>query len=121
MDAKRSVLVVEDDPATCAAMVLILEMNGYTVASAANGKEALEYLRRDKRPGLILLDLMMPVLDGWGFCIEQQRDPALAQIPVILVSADGAVPQKAATLGAVGYLQKPVEVDQLLHTVGSYC
>jgi CheY-like chemotaxis protein len=115
------ILLVEDDEATRTAMALALELQGYTVTAVANGQEALDRLRAAGRPCLILLDLMMPVMDGWQFRRELAQDPALADIPVVIVSADGTVPQKAAALGATDYLQKPVEVDQLLVTVQRHC
>jgi CheY-like chemotaxis protein len=121
MDHMHHVLIVEDDGATRDAMKLVLQSLGYEVVGAANGQEALNYLRAEDETCLILLDLMMPVMDGWQFRREQQQDPALAPIPVVVVSADGNVSQKAATLGAVAYLQKPVEVDALLDTVQRYC
>ena len=120
MPPDQHILVVEDDPDTRQAMTTVLELEGYEVVSVANGKEALEHMRRDGRPAVILLDLMMPVLDGWQFRAEQKQDQSLASIPVVVVSADGAVQQKAASLGAAGYLQKPVEVDELLRVVGQY-
>src|SRR5919201_836869 len=107
MDAGHHILLVEDEPSTRDAMTLVLELQGYKVVGAADGQQALDHLRGDGRPCIILLDLMMPVLDGWGFRAQQQQDPALAAIPVIVVSADGAVGQKAASLGAASYLQKP--------------
>jgi CheY-like chemotaxis protein len=121
MDPEHHILLVEDDAATREAMAPALEMSGYTVAGAANGQEAIDHLRGDGRPCLILLDLMMPVKDGWQFRAEQQQDPSLAGIPVVVVSADGTVDQKAVALGAAGYLQKPVEVDQLLSVVRRHC
>jgi CheY-like chemotaxis protein len=121
MSDGHRILLVEDDEATRTAMALALELQGFTVDAAANGQEALDLLRAAAQPCLILLDLMMPVMDGWQFRDEQRQDPALAAIPVVVVSADGSVPQKAATLGATDYLQKPVDVDQLVNTVQRYC
>jgi CheY-like chemotaxis protein len=121
MDPEHRILVVEDDPGSREAISLVLELQGYAVDSAANGLEALNHLQQDERPCLILLDLMMPVLDGRGFRARQRQDPALADIPVVVVSADGSVAQKAASLGAAGYLQKPVEVDELLAAVQRLC
>jgi CheY-like chemotaxis protein len=72
-------------------------------------------------PSVILLDLMMPVMDGWQFRTEQLRDPALAAIPVILISADGTVREKAAALSAAAFLRKPIDVEQLLALVRQYC
>jgi CheY-like chemotaxis protein len=113
----KTILVVEDDAATRDALVLILSDRGFTVLGAANGQEALGVLRGATRPDLILLDLMMPIMDGWQFRREQGRDPALAAIPVVVLSADGNVQQKAASLRAADYLQKPVDVEHLLEVV----
>ncbi len=117
----KSILIVEDDANIRDALATILEMEGYTVSGAANGQEALNYLRQTQPPRLILLDLMMPVMDGWQFRHEQRQDPKLAAIPIVVVSAAGAVQQQAAALGANGYLQKPVEVDELLTAVQRHC
>ena len=121
MAEQPHILVIEDDAATRDAMSLVLELQGYAVTGAANGQDALVQLRTGTRPNLILLDLMMPILDGWGFRAQQQQDPGLASIPVVVVSADGSVRQKAASLGAAGYLMKPVEVEDLLDTVQRHC
>jgi CheY-like chemotaxis protein len=115
--ATKSILVVEDDADIRDALAQILEFEGYHVICAANGQEALEYLKDSKKPGLILLDLMMPVMDGWQFRAEQQKDEKISDVPVIIVSADGRVYQKAAAIGAAGYLRKPVELETLLNAV----
>ncbi|MCW5851984.1 MAG: response regulator [Anaerolineae bacterium] len=115
------VFIVDDDFSIRDVFREILEDEGYSVASAANGRVALDKLRRGTRPCVILLDLMMPVMDGWQFRVEQQKDPALAEIPVVVVSADTQVRQKAASLQAAGYLQKPTEMDVLLATVRQHC
>jgi CheY-like chemotaxis protein len=107
------VLVVEDEPVTRQALVLVLEAEGCTVAQAGNGQEALELLRGGLRPGVILLDLAMPVMDGWQFLRERERDPALAVIPVVVVSAVSSGQARAAALGAVAFLHKPVDPGAL--------
>jgi CheY-like chemotaxis protein len=114
---QTTVLVVEDDYDVRDALVPILEYDGHRVASAANGREALEQLRTSPAPSLILLDLMMPVMDGAEFRAEQLRDPALASIPVVVVSADPAVREKAKRLGAAGFVEKPIDIDMLLEQV----
>src|SRR5580765_7790969 len=90
-----SILLVEDDFDMRDALIPILEYAGHHVVGAANGREALEQLRAGPKPSLILLDLMMPVMNGTEFRAEQLRDPALASIPVVVVSADPAVRSKA--------------------------
>jgi CheY-like chemotaxis protein len=109
----KSVLVVEDDPTILGAMKMVLEWEGYQVACATNGQEALEMLRMGERPSLILLDVMMPVLDGWQFREEQKRDPKLASIPVVVVSAV----EGAASVDAADHVQKPFQVEELLATL----
>jgi CheY-like chemotaxis protein len=113
----KTILLVEDDSDVRDALSQILRDRGYAVLGAADGREALEHLRRDGRVDLILLDLMMPVMDGWEFRRVQQQDAALAAIPVVILSADGNVRRKAASIAAAGYVQKPVETDQLLDLV----
>jgi CheY-like chemotaxis protein len=115
------VLVVEDDRDIRETLVEILQDEGYRVASAANGRAALEMLRRDGPTNLILLDLMMPVMNGWEFRGEQQQDPTLAQIPIVVLSGDRNVVQKAASLNPAACLDKPIDIDRLLETVARYC
>jgi CheY-like chemotaxis protein len=120
-DMVKRILIVEDDLDIRDVLTQVLEFEGYQVVGVGNGREALDYLRNNPRPGLILLDLMMPVMDGWQFRAQQQQDPELNQIPVVILSADGNVYQKAATIRAAGYLKKPVELETLLDTVGRHC
>ena len=114
-------MIVEDDLDIRDALTQILEFEGYNVLSAENGQDALARLRDGEKPSLILLDLMMPVMDGWQFRVEQQKDANLNTIPVVIISADGRVYQKASAIGAVGYLKKPVELEVLLSTVERHC
>src|SRR5919199_3144347 len=109
----KDVLVVEDDELTRGAMRMVLEWEGYRVSCAGNGREALDRLRGGERPALILLDLQMPVLDGWAFRREQGRGPALAPIPVLGVSAAAAKgsPETAA------HVRKPFQPEQLLNAM----
>jgi serine/threonine protein kinase len=112
----RSVLVVEDEPDARESMGLALRLEGYDVQTAANGQEALEKLEAGPTPDLILLDLLMPGMNGWEFLERQRRDPALAAVPVVVIS--GADPRRAsaAALGAIGvadYLPKPVDFDAM--------
>src|SRR4051812_27516902 len=113
----KSVLIAEDDDATRRSLASLLGRAGYTVTAAANGREALEALRHSPRPDLILLDLTMPVLDGWQFLQEQKRDPTLASIPVVVVSGATEPDQQAAALGVAALLRKPVELGRLLDVV----
>ncbi len=121
MDRKK-VMVVDDDDAILDVIRDILEDEGYRVATATNGREALDRLRGDDtRPSLILLDLMMPVMDGWAFRSEQARDPELESIPVVVLSADANVRSKADTLQVSGYLRKPVGMQELLDVLAAHC
>jgi CheY-like chemotaxis protein len=119
--ARGNVLVVDDDNDVRDALTAILEDEGYQVTSVANGLDALNYLRAALPPCLILLDLMMPVMDGWLFRTTQMRDPALASIPVVVLSAFSNVPRLVANLNVADYIQKPVELETLLTTVERYC
>ena len=113
----KTILLVEDDDDVREALADVLREAGYDVAWAADGAEAMRALRGGLRPSAILLDLMMPVMDGFQFRAEQESDPALAPIPVIVVSADGRLDRDAAALHAAAMLAKPAEVDDLLATV----
>ena len=116
-----SILVVEDDPDIRDALAAVLETEGYDVAKASDGQEALGQLRTSATPSLILLDLYMPVMNGWAFRAEQLRDPKLASIPVVVVSADSRVANRAADLGAAGWVGKPIDFDRLLALVAIHC
>jgi len=120
--ARRVVLVVEDDFDVLAAIATILEEAGYEVLRAANGVEALGQLGdRQGRCHLILLDLMMPVMNGWDFRHKQKETPAFAGIPVLLMSAGAHMATVSGDLDAVGYLTKPVEMSDLLDAVRRHC
>jgi two-component system response regulator MprA len=116
----QTVLVVDDDPDIRLVLRMILEAQGYAVIDAADGAEALALLR-DHRPALILLDLMMPGVDGVQFRALQQQDPALAPIPVVLLSGGGTVAKKAEEMGVEGFLAKPPELRQVLAEVERHC
>lgn len=112
---RKVILLVEDDYHIREAVVGVLEEAGYEVIQAENGRRALERLHSGARPDLILLDLRMPVMDGWEFRAAQKNDPNLAIIPVLAVSADGSA--KAEAIAADGYLRKPLSTRTLLETV----
>jgi CheY-like chemotaxis protein len=112
----KSILIVDDDADVREMLSQFFSIEGYRVTTAGNGQEALDQLRHGQATDLILLDLMMPVMDGWQFRMEQQRDPELAPIPVVVLSAVYNARERAALLGAVDYMQKPVEFDKLIET-----
>lgn len=112
-----AILVVEDDEDAREAMVALLQMKGYRAVPAGNGREALDYLEEAPAPDLIILDLWMPVMDGWHFRSEQIKNPRLAHIPVIVVTALS----DRADVDANEVIIKPVDVDRLLSTVDHYC
>jgi CheY-like chemotaxis protein len=119
---KPCVLVVDDDMDIRETFVEILEDHGCLVQSAENGEEALKWLRSAAElPCLILLDLMMPVMDGRAFRAEQENDPRLAHIPVVLVSAFRNLEDFASNLRAAAVLRKPPRIAELVNTVESYC
>ncbi len=119
------ILVVEDDPDIRDAMTAILESEGYEVVGAAEGHEALDRLRGHlegpARPRVILLDLMMPVMDGFEFRVQQLQDPELADIPVIVFSSGGDLHRKVSPLAADGWLAKPIDIPKLLELVRTRC
>jgi CheY-like chemotaxis protein len=116
-----AVLIVEDDRDIRRAFAQTLEEEGFSAAQARHGREALELLRSSLVPSVILLDLMMPVMDGWQFRIEQRRDPKIAEIPVVVISADASVQERLENMGVAGFLKKPVAFDDLLEMVRRFC
>jgi CheY-like chemotaxis protein len=118
MSADRSVLIVDDDADIRESIGGALEDEGYRVAGASNGKEALRLLKAaSPRPGLILLDMMMPEMDGWAFRAEQRKDPELAGIPVLVFTAYGSPKDVARQLQAAGFVRKPLRLEELLSSV----
>jgi len=118
----KSILIVEDDLDVSRLIAEILEAEGYCTAIAANGCEALDHLRKNSRhPDLILLDMMMPVMDGWAFRAAQRKLPEVASIPVVTVTADGDARGKAASIEAAGYVSKPLQIDSLLDEIERIC
>ena len=115
-------LVVDDDPDIREAMIEVLEESGHTATGVANGNEALVHLRSTPVPPcLILLDLMMPVMDGREFREEQLRDPALSPIPVVVISAFRDVEQTAEAMKVAAHVKKPVSLSDLVQLVERYC
>jgi CheY-like chemotaxis protein len=117
----KRILVVDDDFATREVLSLLLASDGYRVATACNGADALDRLRGFGRPDLILLDLKMPKMDGCAFCEQRQKDSAWAAIPMIVFSGVADAAEQAAALGALACLQKPVDPIQLLEVIRKHC
>ena len=119
--ASSYVLIVEDDDDLRQAIADVLEDEGHMVRTARNGREALDYLNAHPAPCMILLDLMMPVMTGDQFRSAQLADPALASVPVVVMSASNDGAQRAETLKAQAYLAKPVPVARLIDTIQRHC
>lgn len=117
----KHVLIVEDAPDLQLLLGRLLTKEGYTVAKAGNGKEALDYLRSpSEMPALILLDVMMPVMDGVTFREEQRKDQRLSGIPVVVMTACTDLKDLALKMDVRNILKKPVSVDALLDAVESF-
>ncbi len=117
----KHILLIDDSFPTREMISMVLGGVGYRVSTAANGEEAMQRLRSTDRTDLILLDLSMPVMDGWAFHRRLQGDPELCVIPVVvLTGADGNSPE-VETLTVACRLQKPVETAELLQTVQKCC
>ncbi len=100
----------------------LLEEEGYPVDAAMNGQEALDFLREARElPALILLDLMMPVMDGFRFRLEQEKDARLASIPVVIMTADGNIESKEMKIGARAAIKKPMDIVAVIETVQRFC
>ncbi len=118
MSLPRPVMIVEDDPDIRAALADVLAEDGHTTITAANGRDALDQLHASSvAPCVIVLDLMMPVMDGWQFAAGLREVSAWSDIPIVVVSAGDDIEAHAEALGAHGHLRKPVDLDNLLATV----
>jgi CheY-like chemotaxis protein len=121
--AAHRIFVIEDEDMIRDSIVEFLDENGYEAIGAADGREALDKLNAssDPRPCLILLDLMMPIMDGRRFREEQLRSPSLSAIPVVLFSAYRDLARTAGELNAAGHLEKPLKLADLLQKVREHC
>ena len=109
------ILLVEDDRDVRETIAEILEQEGFSVTGARTGADAIQRLKDGPRlPMAVLLDLMMPVMDGWAFSTMQQSDTRWAAIPVVVISADSNLEDKANAIRAIAYLRKPFDIDELL-------
>jgi CheY-like chemotaxis protein len=117
----KCILIVEDDRDVARSVADVLEAEGFSIFIAANGREALDHLHKSEPPALILLDMTMPVMNGWEFRREQEGTAQIAAIPVVVLTADGDAYRKATSINAHGHLIKPVGIDELLNEVQRLC
>jgi len=116
----KRILVIEDDNSIRELLVELLQSEGYEVSSAVNGLEGLKSLEKNKKPDLILIDLMMPVMDGYSFRSEQMKHPVWSKIPVVVMSAEANAKEKMKNFNITAFLSKPVELDTILKTVEKF-
>lgn len=115
----KNILIIEDEPEIRETLKQLLEFEGYQVDTASNGKEGVDALVDSvSKPHLILLDLMMPIMNGWEFLEVHSSNDAISKIPVVIVSAAG---ERAKTAKAAAYVPKPIDIDALLNAIGLYC
>lgn len=118
----KTILVIEDDLEIRQTLVDVLNDEGYDVVASENGQRGLEILQTsDELPCLIIVDWMMPVMDGDSFRREQMRDQRFSKVPTVLFSANGRVSQKANDAGYSEYLKKPIDLEQLFELAVRYC
>jgi len=118
--AKRClVAIIEDDSEFRDMLRELLEEEQYRVVALSNGAEALETLRGDTLPNVILLDVSMPVMDGFDFLRFRNDDPQLAAVPVVLVT--NAKPHERPTIGVNDVVRKPIDIDEILFAIKRYC
>jgi CheY-like chemotaxis protein len=113
----KTVLVIEDNIVTCEGLGVILRNAGYAAALASHGAAALDYLDNRPAPDLILLDMLMPVMDGWHFLEALQNRPRPPAVPVLVMTGTVISRQWAEDHGCAGFLRKPVEVGPLLEEI----
>ena len=118
-DRANTILIVEDDTSTRDGLMAFLEAEGFSVMGAANGRQALDLLAGIAPPRLILLDLMMPVMDGWQFLAERRREPASRSgSQVVLLSGLGFI---NGAPDVADFIRKPIDMDTLLACVRRFC
>lgn len=118
----KLIYIVEDDGDIRDAFVeIVSDLNGYSVMVAENGRVGIDKLKiAEKLPDLILLDVLMPVLDGFGFRQEQLNDPRLAHIPIVVLSASHNITDLAHKMRAKAYLKKPIEIEDLMTAIEEF-
>ncbi|HTD51440.1 MAG TPA: response regulator [Thermoanaerobaculia bacterium] len=118
---ENCILVVDDEPEALDAVVELFEGEGLTTMRARHGQEALDLIRSAGRPSMILLDLKMPVMDGWEFCRQLAADEEMADIPIAIVTATASVDHLPERRTDAGFFRKPVDFDRLLKVVKRFC
>jgi CheY-like chemotaxis protein len=118
--ARRPVLVVDDDKDIRETLQELIEDEGYEVLSARNGLEALERIQ-ERRPGLVVLDLFMPGMDGAEFRRRQLADPRVSDVPVVVISAAAGLEERVAAMRPAAHLEKPIRLEDLLRLVERFC
>ena len=119
-ELENGVLLIDDDADIRAIVAQVLELEGYRVHTACDGAQALKNMRLGPPPRLILLDLMMPGMNGWQFRRAQLADPTLATIPVVVLSGGGGLSAEPDDIGAAGFLRKPIDLTTLLEVVDRF-
>src|SRR5262249_54388366 len=114
---RTTVLVIDDDAEIRQALAELLEDEEYQVLLAANGKEALDVIAAGPRPDVILLDVMMPVMDGWHFLSARLKHPELVEVPIIIISAGQEAERDARKVGVFEVARKPLHVDDLIQRI----
>ena len=117
--SRQHILIVEDDKDLRETLRDALELEGYAAVCAENGQAALRHLATGCRPCMILLDLMMPVMDGWTFRRELLKDPSLAAIPVVVMTA--STPARAGAVAPEAILYKPLHMSKVMDVVQAHC
>lgn len=118
----KKILVIDDDSRNIFALTAVLKAKKYSCISATSAKDGFEILANDKDVAVVLMDMMMPDMDGYQAMAKMKEDPAMRTIPVIAVTAQAMVGDRERCLdaGAAGYISKPVNVDELLLTLNHY-
>ena len=120
MNSTKHILIIEDDKDILEVLKDLLESEGYQVSTAENGQEAMDLLEKiPSLPGLILVDLMMPIMDGFQFREKQKNHPRVKNIPVVVMSADGHIEQKRERIGVTVFLKKPLDLDFVLIAISN--
>lgn len=117
----KNILIVDDERSIREALSEALEMSGYKTTAVHSGAAALDVLKGPEKPSLILLDLLMPEMDGLEFMRAKELISEIGSIPTVVISANGSVDAKLAGFNFQGYLKKPVDLSDLLETAERYC